>query len=135
MYGTPRASATALCGTLPLYVFTPVTKYGSSAIAPFRTFSIVQDGALYGDRLNQLDFRAGKILKFGKTRTAVNLDLFNAFNRNTALTLNNNFASWQQPLSIERDALGRYSILLDGTAVVLRPDVSAAFVGLPYSAK
>lgn len=42
---------------------------------------------------------------------------------------------WQQPLSIERDAFGRYSILLDGTAVMMRADVSAAFVGLPYSAK
>ena len=42
---------------------------------------------------------------------------------------------WQQPLSIERDALGRYIILLSGTAVVMRPDVTVAFVGLPYDAK
>ena len=42
---------------------------------------------------------------------------------------------WQQPLSIERDVLGRYIILLSGTAVVMRPDVAAAFVGLPYDAK
>ena len=47
--------------------------------------ALVEPGTMYGDRLNQVDLRVAKILKFGKTRTAVNLDLFNAFNRNTAL--------------------------------------------------
>ena len=36
---------------------------------------------LYGDRLNQLDFRVAKILRFGGTRTMVGLDLYNALNR------------------------------------------------------
>ena len=40
--------------------------------------ALVEPGTMYGDRLNQVDLRVGKILKFGKTRTAVNLDLFNA---------------------------------------------------------
>jgi len=75
--------------------------------------ALVEPGTIYGDRLNQLDFRAGKILKFGKTRTAVNLDLFNAFNRNTALTVNNNYASWQQPLSILSARLVKISVQFD----------------------
>ena len=53
-----------------------------------------------GDRLNQLDLRFAKILRFGRTRTAINLDLYNALNANPVLTQNNNFAAWQVPLSI-----------------------------------
>ncbi len=75
--------------------------------------SIVPPGTMYGERLNQLDFRVGKTLKFGTTRTAVNLDLFNAFNANTALTLNNNYASWQQPLSIVSGRLTKISVQFD----------------------
>jgi hypothetical protein len=68
---------------------------------------------LYGDRLNQVDLRIGKILKVGNVRTAVNLDLFNAFNRNTTLTLNNNYASWLQPLSIVSARLVKISVQVD----------------------
>ncbi len=74
---------------------------------------LIEPGTAYGDRLNQLDFRAGKILKFGRTRSAVNLDLFNAFNRNTALTVNNNYASWLQPLSILPARLAKVSVQFD----------------------
>jgi hypothetical protein len=74
---------------------------------------LVEPGTAYGDRLNQLDFRAGKILKIGRTRTALNLDLFNAFNRNIALAVNNNYASWLQPLSILSARLAKISIQFD----------------------
>src|SRR4029077_7548822 len=62
--------------------------YGASLIAPFRAFSIVQDGALYGDRLNQLDFRVSKVFKLSKTRTLINFDFFNVMNSNPVLTEN-----------------------------------------------
>jgi hypothetical protein len=39
---------------------------------------------------------------------------------------------WQQPLTIGRDPLNRYTIVLNQTAVVLRPDSVASFVGIPY---
>ncbi len=62
--------------------------------------TIVEPGSLYGERLNQVDIRVGKILRFGRTKTSLNLDLYNLFNANTVLTLNNAFASWQRPTSI-----------------------------------
>src|SRR4030095_6674886 len=77
------------------------------------TVNIVAPGTTYGDRLNQFDLRFGKILKFGRTRTAVNLDLFNAFNRNTALTVNNNYASWLAPSSILQARLTKISVQFD----------------------
>ena len=45
------------------------------------TVNIVPPGTLFGDRLNQVDLRFGKVLKIDRTRTSVNLDLFNATNR------------------------------------------------------
>ena len=82
--------------------------YGSSAIAPFRTFSIVQDGALYGDRLNQLDFRVSKVFRFSRTKTLINFDFFNVLNANPVLTENAGYTPatptapnpWRTPLSI-----------------------------------
>ena len=68
---------------------------------------------MYGERLNQLDLRFAKIFKFGRTRTALNLDLFNAFNGNTVLTVNNNFASWLQPQGILQARLTKISVQFD----------------------
>lgn len=42
---------------------------------------------------------------------------------------------WQQPLTIGRDPLNRYTIVLTQTAVVLRPDSLPSYVGIPYDSK
>ena len=42
----------------------------------------------FQDRLTQIDFRVAKILKFGRTRTQVAFDLFNAFNSSAIQTQN-----------------------------------------------
>jgi hypothetical protein len=62
--------------------------------------NISEPGSIYGERLNQIDLRVGKILRFGRTKTTVNLDVYNLFNVNTVLTVNNAFATWQRPTSI-----------------------------------
>ena len=51
---------------------------------------------MFGERLNQLDVRVGKIFKFARTRAAINVDIYNATNADTVLLLNNNFAVWQR---------------------------------------
>jgi carboxypeptidase family protein len=45
--------------------------------------NLVEPGKLYGDRLNAVDLRFGKILKYNRTRTQVTLDVYNLFNSNT----------------------------------------------------
>jgi hypothetical protein len=55
---------------------------------------------VYGERLNQVDMRVGKILRFGRTKSSLNLDVYNLFNANTVLTVNHAFATWQRPTSI-----------------------------------
>jgi hypothetical protein len=54
-------------------------------------------------RVNQLDFRVGKILRFGSHRASVSLDLFNALNLDTVLTYNQSFVpggAWLVPTAV-----------------------------------
>ena len=38
---------------------------------PNVSINLIEPGTLYGDRINQLDFRVAKILRFGWTRSTV----------------------------------------------------------------
>jgi hypothetical protein len=70
---------------------------------PNVTVNLLEPGELYGDRIGQLDFRVAKILRFGRTRTTVGLDVYNALNASTVLVYNSTFVpggTWQQPRSI-----------------------------------
>ena len=62
--------------------------------------TILEPGTMYGERLNQVDMRVGKILHVGRSKTVVNLDVYNLFNANTVLTVNNAYATWLRPTSI-----------------------------------
>ena len=68
----------------------------------FVTVNLVEPGSLYGDRVNQLDFRVAKLLRFSGKRAMVALDMYNALNANPILTYNNAFVPngpWLQPRS------------------------------------
>ena len=84
----------------PNAIVAPSLGRSLSAGAANVTVNLVEPGTIYGERLNQLDLRFSKLLRFGRTRTAVNLDLYNAFNGNAVLAQNNNFATWQAPQTI-----------------------------------
>ncbi len=56
---------------------------------PNKNISLVAPGSVVDERQNQLDLRIGKILRFGRTRTSLNFDLFNVTNANTVITRNN----------------------------------------------
>ena len=45
--------------------------------APNVTVNLVEPGTLYGDRINEVDLRLAKILRFGRTRTNVGFDIYN----------------------------------------------------------
>ena len=61
------------------------------------TIDLVAPGTLYGERLHQIDFRVSRTFPFGRTRTQLNLDLYNLMNANPVLSSSTNFAIWQQP--------------------------------------
>ena len=78
---------------------------------------VVEPGDLYGDRINQVDFRVAKLLRFGRTRTNVGLDLFNIFNASPVSTYNQSYvqtgASWLQPTSIIGARIAKLSVQFD----------------------
>jgi hypothetical protein len=77
------------------------------------TVNLVSPGSMYAERANQLDLRVSKILRFRRTRTAVNFDLYNSLNANSALIINNNYASWQTPQGIMDARLAKLSVQFD----------------------
>jgi hypothetical protein len=67
------------------------------------TINLLEPGTMYGDRINQLDFRVGKIFRFGRTRTLVSADIYNSLNSSAVLTYNNAFVpngTWLQPQTV-----------------------------------
>ncbi len=74
-----------------------------SGNAPNVTVNLIAPGTLYGDRISQLDIRVAKVLRFGKTRTNVAIDLYNALNSAAVLTYNQAFiagGAWLTPTSV-----------------------------------
>jgi hypothetical protein len=67
----------------------------SNALAP--TPTTASAGALYGDRVNQVDLRVGKIFRFGQRRTAVNLDVYNVLNSSAVLTESSAYGTFRVP--------------------------------------
>jgi hypothetical protein len=67
------------------------------------TVNLIEPGTLYGDRINELDIRIGKMLRFGNARAFVAVDVYNALNSSAVLTSNPAFVpggTWLQPLTV-----------------------------------
>jgi hypothetical protein len=67
------------------------------------TVNLIPPGTMYGDRINQLDLRVGKILRFGGARAMLAVDVYNTLNSSAVLTYNAAFVpggTWLQPLTI-----------------------------------
>jgi hypothetical protein len=79
--------------------------------------NLVEPGSLYGERINQVDFRVGKILRYGRTRANLAVDLFNVLNASPVGTFNQTFAgngaSWLQPTSIIAARIAKLSLQFD----------------------
>ncbi|MEP7305514.1 MAG: carboxypeptidase regulatory-like domain-containing protein [Acidobacteriota bacterium] len=52
------------------------------------TVNLIPQGTLYGPRINNIDFRVAKVLRFGRTRTQLGVDIYNITNSDTVLTYN-----------------------------------------------
>jgi hypothetical protein len=69
------------------------------------TVNLLAPDQMRGPRVNQLDLRVGKVLRFGSQRATVSVDMFNALNADTVLTYNQNFSpgptgAWLVPTSV-----------------------------------
>ena len=81
---------------------------------PVQTLNIVAPGVMYGDRLNSVDIRFGKVLKYGNTRTLVSLDVFNLLNSNTTEKYQLTYGTtYLNPLSITTARFFKIGVQLD----------------------
>ena len=84
--------------------------------APNITVNIIEPYAQVGERINELDLRFQKILRFGKTRANFGVDIFNVLNANPALSYNQAFipnGAWMTPTSILSARFAKISAQFD----------------------
>jgi hypothetical protein len=107
-------------------MITAASTYTNAQIAPslgrnlatgvngIATVQLIQPGTMYDERLYQLDLRGSKIFRFGRTRVQANVDLYNAGNASSILTINTTYgSSWQRPTSILQGRLLKFGAQLD----------------------
>jgi hypothetical protein len=103
-FGTPAGVGGAIAAnyTVANAVVAPQLGRNLSGGAPNVTVNLVAPGVLYGDRVNEVDVRFGKIIKFGRARTTVGVDIYNLLNSGAILSYNQAFipgSSWLTPIS------------------------------------
>jgi len=86
------------------------------------TINLVAPGTLQGDRINQIDLRAGKIVRFKGFRTQFSVDLYNALNANPTQTYQQTFiipapstgsSSWLAPQGILPARFAKFTAQFD----------------------
>ena len=78
------------------------------------TINLIAPQTLFGDRINQVDFRVAKVLRFGRTRTQVGVDIFNVMNSNVPQGYLQTFGStWLRPTSVMDARFARISGQID----------------------
>ena len=93
--------------------------FGNGLIGvPFQGVNLVTQGQVYGDRINAMDLRFGKILKFARTRTNLSLDLYNLFNSNKGTAFNQAFDApvgqlWLRPTTVLNPRFVRFNVTVD----------------------
>ena len=103
-------------GTRPNFVIQPSLGRPLSNSATTATVNLIQPGTLYGDRVNEIDIRFAKIVRFGRTRTNVGVDVYNLINTSPILTYNQNFVpngNWLVPTSVLQPRFLKFSATFD----------------------
>jgi hypothetical protein len=85
----------------------------------FQTVDLTLPGQVYGDRINSMDLRVAKVLRFSRYRANVGFDFYNLFNANTGTAFNQVFdpqtngASWFRPTTVLGARFVRFNITVD----------------------
>ena len=78
------------------------------------TINILNPGDMYRDRINLVDLRFAKLLRFGQKRLNVGVDIFNTLNSNVVLNSNNTYGSaWLTPTSVQSARQAQFSAKFD----------------------
>ena len=114
--------ATNGVGIASNYTVTPaiLAANGQTPFAPgvtTQSVNLVLPSSLFGERVNSVDMRFGKILRFGGTRTNIGIDLYNMFNSNAGTAFNQGFgadgATWMRPTAVLNPRFARFNVTFD----------------------
>ncbi|HET9831990.1 MAG TPA: carboxypeptidase-like regulatory domain-containing protein [Vicinamibacterales bacterium] len=117
-FGTPAGVGGALAANYTVLnaVVQPQLGRPLSGGAPNVTANIVEPGVLYGDRVNEVDLRLGKIFRFGHMRTTVGVDIYNLLNSAAILSYNQAYiagGAWLGPTSEMSARFAKLSLQFD----------------------
>jgi hypothetical protein len=87
-----------------------------SGNVPSVTVNLIEPGTVWGDRVNAFDLRVAKILRFGRTRTNIGVDLYNLLNSSAVLTYNAAFnpgGNWLVPTTVLAARFAKLSATID----------------------
>jgi hypothetical protein len=66
---------------------------GRTVAGPATTaINLIAPGEVWGDRVNEFDIRVAKVLKFGRVRSNVGIDVYNLLNSNAILAYNQTYS-------------------------------------------
>ena len=78
--------------------------------------NLLPPGQVFADRINQVDARVGKIVKFGRTSANIAIDLLNLFNANTGTAFQTNYgdgSGYLAPTQILNPRFVRFNVTVD----------------------
>ncbi len=102
-YAVPNSQIAAQLGHLPLGALANGTT----------TVNLIAPETAYYDRINQLDLRIGKILRFNRYRANISLDLYNVANKSTVSGASFAYATWLAPNAVIAPRLAKVSLTFD----------------------
>ena len=103
-YAVPAAVVAQSLGRLP------------SGGVPNVVVNLLAPGDRWGDRVNELDLRIAKVVRLGRTRTNVGVDIYNVLNSSAVLSYNQTFipgGSWLTPLMVLTPRFAKVSAQID----------------------
>src|SRR5262249_23937139 len=91
-----------------------VTTLGRAVTGGTATAPLITPGALYGDRITQVDARFSKGFKAGTSRVNAYAHFFNLLNSSAILTQNNTYGpAWRTPTLILQGRLMKLGVQVD----------------------
>jgi len=81
-----------------------------------QSVNLISPGQVWGDRINEIDLRVAKVLRFGRMRYNVGVDIFNLINSNKTLTYNQTYSptgTWLTPQSVLSPRFVKVSAQID----------------------
>ena len=84
--------------------------------APNVTVNLIEPGTLWSDRVNVFDMRVAKIVRVGKTRTNIGVDVYNLLNSSAVLSYNTSYnptGNWLVPTTVLTARFAKISASVD----------------------